>query len=174
MQDWRPILLFVRDHYALMFGILLLAVMGLAFLAFEAFRSLKNQKQLESLQEQVRRLERERSAAAIPVRSAVSDPVVLPERWVRSGFAATSPDGGCLVLVDKVHADQNLAILTVRVDGEVALKSTAIAAGEVVHVEGKKGTYGVELGRVQGIQALLAITLRSPLLRAVARPDPLR
>jgi hypothetical protein len=95
------------------------------------------------------------------VHTSTGDPVVLSSRWIRSGGAATTTDGGCLLLITKVLPALRSVELTLRVDGDAVLENHAIRTGERLEAAGKNGTYILQLYGVEGIQAHLSIALRS-------------
>lgn len=75
--------------------------------------------------------------------------------------AATTTDGGCLVMVDRVFPPQRRAVLTLRVDWYPALSGHSAVAGERLEVSGKYGTYILQIFGLEGILTQLAVWLRS-------------
>jgi hypothetical protein len=157
MRGWMHVLRVVHDNITLIFFALLVATFVVAWLVIEAIRSHRSRDEIFRLRRRLGQLEQERLAT----RSPSPDPVVLPNRWVRIGGAATTSDGGCLILVEKVSAAQRVAILSVRVDGLPVLKSEPVRVSEHFELPGKSGTYLVELYGTDGIQAQLGVSLRS-------------
>lgn len=157
MRGWMPILRVVHDNITLIVFGLAVATFAVAWLVFEAIRSHRSRDEIFRLRHRLGQLEQERLAT----KTISPDPVVLPNRWVRIGGAATTNDGGCLILVEKVSATQRKALLTVRVDGLSVLKSEALNVGDRFQLTGKSGTYLIELFGTDSIQAHLGVSLRS-------------
>jgi hypothetical protein len=157
MPDLTTSLRFVRDNITLLVFVVLLTVVGGAWVVFEAFRSHKNRAEVERLRRRLSEVTQERATP----RPAFTDPVVLSSRWVRSGAAATTTDGGCLLYVNKVSAASSFADLTIRIDGYAVLENHSIGVGERLEASGKFGTYILELSAVDGVQANVAIALRN-------------
>src|SRR5712692_4426473 len=156
MRDWLSILRFVRDNITLILFIVVAGIFGAAWIVFEAIRSHQSRDEVFSLKRRLGQLERER---AIGYRVS-TDPVVLSTRWVRTGGAATTSDGGCLIYIQKVSPAQSTAILTLRVDGYAVLKDHRIHVGERLEASGKSGTYILDVYAVEGIEASVGIALR--------------
>jgi hypothetical protein len=159
MLDWRHLFRLVHDNIAILFFGLVVAVFALAWLVIEAYRSHRSRDEIFKLRRRISTLERERVMATLAV--PTTDPMVLTARWVRMGSAATTTDGGCLVMVDRVFPQQRRVVLTLRVDGYPALSGHSAVAGERVEVNGKYGTYILQVFSVEGIQTQLAVWLRS-------------
>jgi hypothetical protein len=157
MRGWMHVLRVVHDNIGLIFFGLLVATFVVAWLVFEAIRSHRSRDEIFRLRRRLSQLELERHGP----KSISPDPVVLPNRWVHIGAAATTSDGGCLILVEKVSAAQRRAILSVRVDGLPVLRSGVVLVGDHLELPGKSGTYLVELYGTDGIQAYLGVSLRS-------------
>src|SRR5579864_4867992 len=119
MREWEQLLRFVRDNITLLVFLAVVAIMGAAWIVFEAMRSHKRRDEVFALRRRVSELERERAA----VHPSSGDPVVLSSRWIRSGAAATTSDGGCLLYIDKVLSAVRSAELTLRVDGYPVLEN---------------------------------------------------
>ncbi len=163
MADNAFFLRFVREYFGLiLFGIFAATLIG-AWIVFEAARTLMRRDDYEVLRRRVEELEREHAAllSPRPVLHATRDPLVLPPRWIVKGAAATTSDGGCLVLVDDVMPDAAHALITLRVDGLPVKRRHALNAGDVFELGGRLGTYTVQLVAVAGIRAQLAAWLRS-------------
>lgn len=159
MLDWRHIFRLVHDNIAILFFGLVVAIFALAWLVIEAYRSHRSRDEIFKLRRRISTLERERVMATLAV--PTTDPMVLTARWVRMGSAATTTDGGCLVMVERVFPAQRRVLLTLRVDGYPALSGHSAVAGERVEVNGKYGTYILQVFSVEGIQTQLAVWLRS-------------
>jgi hypothetical protein len=157
MRGWIQVLRLVHDNITLIFFGLVVAVFVVAWLVIEAIRSHQSRDEIFKLRRRLVQLEHERFAS----KTASLDPVVLPDRWVRIGSAATTNDGGCLILVEKVSATQRRALLSIRVDGLPVLKSESVRVGDRLELTGKSGTYLIELYATDGIQAHLGVSLRS-------------
>jgi hypothetical protein len=87
--------------------------------------------------------------------------VVLSRRWIRTGTAATTSDGGCLVFIEKVYSAIRSVELTIRVDGDAVLQNHAVHVGDRLETAGKYGTYILRLYAAEAVQANLAVALRS-------------
>jgi hypothetical protein len=157
MQGWHSVLRMVHDNITTIFFFLVIAVFVVAWLVIEAIRSHQSRDEIFKLRKRVTELEHDR---VIGPRVAV-DPIVLANRWVRAGFAATTNDGGCLILVDRVSAQQHNAVLTLRIDGLPAARGEVLGVGEALEARGKSGTYIVELIGTDPAQAQIGVSLRS-------------
>jgi len=157
MPDLTTSLRFVRDNITLLVFVVLLTSVGGAWIVFEALRSHKNREEVERLRKRLSEVTQERSTP----RPSFTDPVVLSSRWIRSGAAATTTDGGCLLYVNKVSASAGFADLTIRIDGYAVLENHSIGVGERLEAGGKFGTYILELSAVDGVQANVVVALRN-------------
>ena len=157
MREWESVLRFVRDNITFIVFLLTAAVFTTGWLLFEAFRSTSRREEVYRLQRRVRELETE---SWTPRAGA---PVVLASRWLKVGAAATSSDGGCLVLLDRISPANSEAAVTVRVDGFAVLQNHWLRAGQSVDVDGKFGTYTVTLHAIGTGQANVGAVLRKPL-----------
>ena len=148
---------FIQSHastiLALFVGLLALS----AWIVFEALRSHSTRRENFRLKRQLSALEYER----VTLGPDFSDPIVLSRRWIRSGSAATTTDGGCLVYIDKVSNAIRSADITVRVDGDAILQKHPIHVGDRLEASGKYGTYILRLYATEEMQANLAVALRS-------------
>jgi hypothetical protein len=158
MPDPIVILRFVRDNTTLLIFVVFVTIAGGAWIMLEAFRSHKNREEVHRLRSKLSELGQDR--ASIP-RPTFTDPVVLSSRWIRSGGAATTTDGGCLLYVNKVSATSRFADLTVRIDGYAVLENHSVGVGERLEANGKYGTYILELSAVEGVLANVAVALRN-------------
>src|SRR5947209_7786094 len=157
MRGWTTVLRMIHDNIEIIFFVLLVAVFGIAWLVIEAFRSHQSRDEIFKLRHRLAELERERFAG----KAMSADPVVMRDRWIRIGSAATTSDGGCLILVEKVGPAQHRVVLTIRVDGVPVIRSTAVEVGEQLELPGKSGIYLVELYAAADSQAQLRVSLRS-------------
>jgi hypothetical protein len=155
MHSWYAILRFVHDNITLIFFGLVVAVFVVAWLIVEAFRSHRSRDEIFRLRQRISELERQRLARVSP------EPVVLASRWIRAGTAATTSDGGLFVLVQNVSAAQRRATLSARVDGYQALSNHVVTVGDRAEVNGKLGTYLVEVYGAEGAQVHLGVSLRT-------------
>jgi hypothetical protein len=155
MRD--QVLRFVRDNITALVSLAVVAIMGAAWIVFEALRSHQRRDEVFALRRRVTELETERAST----HPSSGDPVVLSSRWIKSGGAAATSDGGCLLYIDRVSPAVRSAQLTVRVDGYPVLENHSIKSGERLEAAGKNGTYVLELYAVEGIQAHLAVALRN-------------
>jgi hypothetical protein len=156
---------FIRDNLPFLLFIFFLAVLLGGWVVFESARSLLKRDDVDKLQRRVFELEREQARFSnqnrAPVRRNTSDPQVLSTRWVSRGGAATTSDGGCLVLVDDVIGEEGKALLTIRIDGMPLRQRHPINVGESVELPGKSGYYTVEIGSISGMQTQISAWLRS-------------
>lgn len=148
----------VHDNITVLFFGLVVAVFGAGWLIVEAFRSHQNRDEIFQLRRRLRDLERERAAGRA---MSSLDPIVMQERWIRSGSASTTSDGGCLILVERVAPAQHSAVLSVRVDGYAARQNEALRVGDKLELPGKSGTYLVELYNTDVSQCQIGVALRS-------------
>ncbi len=160
MRTWTLLLRAVHDNIAIIFFALLLAVLGVGWLIIEAIRSHKSRDEVFRLKHRITELERERIAAR-PRSPEPLVPVVMPDRWVQTGGAATTIDGGCLILVDRIGPAEHTAQLTVRVDGYAVKRSEPLRVGESFELTGKSGIYLISLFGIDEVQARLGVGLRS-------------
>ena len=148
---------FVRDNSTLLVSLMVVAILGAAWIVFEAMRSHRRRDEVFTLRRRVNELETERAST----NPSFGDPMVLSSRWIRSGCTATTTDGGCLLYIDRVLPAVRSAELTIRVDGYAVLQNHSIRSGERLEANGKNGTYVLELYGVDGIQAHVAVALRN-------------
>ena len=163
MQDWQTIARTVRDYFPLILAGTVVVLLVLFWIIIEAFRTISSQSELGKLRRKVDELEAERAyaykAPSITM-DAMPQDVVLAPRWVRRGAAATTSDGGCLLIVDAVAPGRRTATLSVRLDGWPGTRQE-IRAGQPVELTGNLGTYTLELEGVSAQEACVGVTLRS-------------
>ena len=163
MQDWHTFARAARDYFPLiLFGLLALVLLA-AWVVFESFRSATSQGELRRLRRKVDELEAERAYSYRPSPSTMEDApqeMVLTPRWVRRGAAATTSDGGCLLIVDAIAPGRRAASISVRVDGWPGVRHD-VRVGHPFEVSGNLGTYTVELEGVNTLEACVGVTLRS-------------
>lgn len=157
MTGSDQLLRFIQNNITLLVSLAVLFLMASAWIMFEALRSHRSQKEVFRLRRKISMLEAER----VNLVPEFSDPLVLARRWIHSGAAATTSDGGCLVYVDRISSGIRTADVTIRVDGEAALQKEPIHVGDHREVPGKFGTYIIKLYATEGAQASFAIALRS-------------
>jgi hypothetical protein len=164
MQDWLAFARAARDYFPFIFFGMLLLVLLAAWIVFESIRSASTrQGELHRLRRKVDELEAQRaySYRASPATPAhAPQDVVLTPRWVRRGTAATTSDGGCLLIVDAVTPGRGAASITVRLDGWPGVCHD-VHIGSPLELSGNLGTYTLELEGVNTVDARVAITLRS-------------
>lgn len=148
---------FVRDNSTLLVSLMIVAILGAAWIVFEALRSHRRRDELFALRRRVSELENERAST----NPSFGDPLVLSSRWIRSGGTATTSDGGCLLYIGRALPAVRSAELTLRVDGYAVLQNHALKSGDRFEATGKNGTYVLELQGVEGLQAQVAIALRN-------------
>lgn len=156
-MDTIAILRFLRDNSALLLFLVAAVALGGAWVIAEVLRANHRRDEVMRLRQRLIDLKQEQAAAA----GAFSDPVVLASRWLRTGNAATTSDGGCLIYIDRVLATTSSASLTMRVDGEAVHLNHTLQVGSQLEADGKNGTYILKLYAVDSIQANVAIALRS-------------
>ena len=157
MRNGVGILYVLRDNMALVaLGVVVLMLL-VAWLVFEALRGHGRGNEVSRLRSRLYQLERGQAVNA----SFGGGPAVLPNRWISVGGAATTSDGGCLVLVEAASPLQRTAMMTVRVDGLPSRRNQSLVVGQKVEVEGKSGTYFVELHAVGQNLVRIGISLRN-------------
>jgi hypothetical protein len=163
MQDWLAFARAARDYFPLiLFGMLVLVLLA-AWVVFESFRSAASQGELRRLRRKVDELEAERTYSYRPSQAMTADvaqEVVLTPRWVGRGAAATTSDGGCLLIVDAVAPGRRAASITVRVDGWPGVRHD-VRIGDPCEVSGNLGTYTLALEGVNSSSACVGVTLKS-------------
>lgn len=155
---------FIREYLPILIFLFGVAIVAGGWVVFESARSLLKRDEVEKLRRRVDELEREQIQFRAPVpppRKSPKEPMVLATRWVRKGGAATSSDGGCLVLVDDLFPNDSRALITVRIDGAPVRQRYEMEAGESLELEGKSGFYTVELGAISTNEAQISGWLRS-------------
>lgn len=155
LQD--HIVRFIQNNITVLVALFVIFLMVSAWIVFEALRSHRSRKEVFRLRRKISLLEAQR-ATLVP---DFNDPVVLSRRWVRTGTAATTSDGGCLVYIEKVYPAIRSIELTIRVDGDAVLQNHSVHVGDRLETNGKYGTYILRLYAAEAIQANLAIALRS-------------
>ncbi len=163
MTDSGSLLHFFREYFGLILFAIFTATLVGAWIVFESVRVLRRREDYEILRRRVEQLEREQAAlrSPAPTLHPTRDPMVLSPRWISKGHAATTADGGCLMLIDDVLPAASQALLTLRVDGMPVMLRHPAQMGEVLELVGRSGTYTVQLVSLSGIQAQLAAWLRS-------------
>jgi len=163
MHDWQSLARAARDYFPLLlFGLLAFVLAGF-WVVLEAIRGLAKQNELGRLRRKVEELQAERAyayKAPAHVMCAMPQNVVLTPRWVSRGAAATTSDGGCLLIVDAVAPGRRSATLSVRLDGWPGTRQE-IRAGHPVELTGNLGTYRLEVDAVSGTEARIGVTLRN-------------
>ncbi len=162
MYDLHSFARLVRDNLPLLLLVMFAVVMLVAWLTFEALRGASSRDELKRLRRKVDELEAARAYAytSRPSVEAIPRETVLPARWVRKGGAATTSDGGCLVIVADVQPVRRSAALTIRIDGQPGERHE-IRTGTRLELGGNLGSYTVELENVRQSEALLGISLRN-------------
>ncbi len=148
---------FIQNNITLLVALAIVFIMASAWIVFEALRSQRSRKEVFHLRRKIGMLETER----ITLVPDFNDPVVLSRRWIRTGAAATTSDGGCLVFIEKVYPAIRSVEFTVRVDGDAVLQNHSVHVGDRLETAGKYGTYILRLYAAEAVQANLAIALRS-------------
>jgi hypothetical protein len=148
---------FIQNNITLLLALFIILLMASAWIVFEALRSHRSRQEVFRLRRKISALEAERGTL-VP---DFNDPLVLSRRWIRTGAAATTSDGGCLVYIEKISPAIRSVDLTVRVDGDAVLQNHAVHVGDRLEAPGKYGTYILRLYAAEAVQANLAIALRS-------------
>jgi hypothetical protein len=156
MSGAYQILRWVHDNIVLIYLSMIIAIFGVAWLAFEAIRSHNSRDQIFRLRQRLYQLERDHQSSA----SLEGGSTVLTSRWVNVGSAATTSDGGCLILLQAASPFQKRAMMSVRIDGLSAINNQTVMVGERLEVDGKSGIYSIELHGTEPKQARLAVALR--------------
>jgi hypothetical protein len=163
MGEWIGFARAARDYFPLILFGLLAVVLLVAWLLFEAFRRNAGKDEVRGLRRKVDRLEAARAYSYRASSTAAPDvphELVLSPRWVSRGTAATTSDGGCLLIVDAVIPGRRTASITVRLDGWPGERHD-VRMGHPLELTGKLGTYTLEVENVGAIEALVGVTLRS-------------
>lgn len=163
MLPWDKILRVMADNLAFVVSLAAALAFSAGWLVIEGVRGRRSRSEVHRLRRRIDELERERFPEP---RSA---PAVLSPRALRPGSAATTSDGGCLVLLEKISPALK-AEFTVRVDGDAVLQHHAVAAGEQIQVSGKCGEYVVTIHGVDRTQAQVGIVLRPGDVQARSAP----
>jgi hypothetical protein len=146
---------FVNANATLLVALMVLSILGITGIAIQTILAHRKRDQTIRRSQRVSKIQ---SDPILPI-PQTSGPLVLPNRWLRSGEAATTSDGGCFLYIDRVTAAIESAALTVRVDGEPVHLNYALRVGEQLEASGKYGTYTLKLYAVNGTQAQVAIAL---------------
>jgi len=164
MQDWLAFARAARDYFPFILLGLLALVLLVAWVVFEAFRAASSSRgEVTRLRRKLDQLEAERAYSYRAAPAMAGDgphELVLTPRWVSRGAAATTSDGGCLLIVDAVAPGRRTATLTVRVDGWPGERHD-VRAGHPCEITGNLGTYTVEIDGVNSMAARVGVTLRS-------------
>lgn len=163
MNENVSLLRFVRDNLPILMFVFLALIVAGAWVIFESARNLLRRDELDRLRRRVDELERDQSLRRNPAPALhiTRDPMVLPTRWVAPGNAATTSDGGCLLLVDEIPAAALAAVVTVRIDGVAARLRQPLAPGQLIELHGRLGTYTVQAGAIAPQRVQLSAWLRS-------------
>lgn len=156
MRGWIALQYWARDNVILIAFLFIAALFGLAWLIIEALRSHQSRDEIFRLRQRLYELERSRGFTTLD-----SGSIVLQSRWIRVGGAATTSDGGCFLLVEAASPIQKKVSMTVRVDGLPAKRNATMAVGQRMEIEGKSGTYSIELHGTEPQQARLNVWLRT-------------
>lgn len=157
MRTWYSAIHWIHDNILLIFFLVVCAMFLAAWLILEAFRSHRSRDEIFRLRQRLYTIEREQSF----VRPNDSGPMVLSSRWIGVGAAATTSDGGCLILLEASSPFQKRASLTVRIDGLPSKRNEAMLVGQRIEVDGRSGTYSIELHATDQNQARFAVFLRT-------------
>src|SRR5579883_1286393 len=141
MSGSLQFLRWVHDNITLIFFGAIVAIFVVAWLAFEAIRSHRSRDEIFRLRQRLYQLERDQQFS----RSMDAGPIVLSSRWVTVGSAATTSDGGCLIILEAASPFQKRAMMSVRVDGLPAMRNQTLSVGQRLEVGGKSGIYSIEL-----------------------------
>ncbi|MBV8818457.1 MAG: hypothetical protein JO022_08890 [Acidobacteriaceae bacterium] len=161
MRAWYIVLHYVHDHiiYILIAGAVVVVL--LLWLTLEGLRNTASKDEIFRLRQRLYQLERERNFA-----NMISGPVVMATRWLQVGTAATTTDGGCLLLLEATSPVQKRIRVTVRVDGLPVKRNASMMVGQRLRVNGKSGIYSIEPFGAEKDQARIAVSLLSHHLAA--------
>jgi len=154
----------IHDSITLIVIILVACGLLAGWLIFHTLRAAETRGEMVRLRRKLADLELQRAHAystRAEAREVFLDPVVLTPRWVNKGSAATTSDGGCLVIVDDVAHQALTAILTLRVDGIAIHIRHKVRVGHALHAEGSMGTYTVQISAVEPLRTMVAVSLRN-------------
>lgn len=157
MRGWISVLHWVHDNIILIFFVVTCGMFLAAWLILEAFRSHRGRDEVFRLRQRLYQIEREQGF----VRPTDTGPVVLASRWIGVGAAATTSDGGCLILIEGASPFQKKAVMTIRIDGLPYKRNEAMLVGQRLEAGGKSGTYCIVLHATDQNQARLAVSLRT-------------
>ena len=165
MQDWYHVALRFHDSLPLIVLNLIACGVLVGWLVFQTLRSAETRGEMARLRRKLADLEVERayaySGAAASAGTGLVDPVVLSPRWVRKGSAATTSDGGCLVIVDDLAPQARTAVLTLRVDGTAIHVRHKVRTGHSLQAEGSMGMYTVQVSAVEQLRTIVGVSLRN-------------
>ena len=163
MKDWIGFARAARDYFPfVLFGMVVVVLLA-AWLLFEAWRRTANQTETHRLRRKGDRLE---TARAYSYRASPTAPqdapheTVLSRRWIGRGAAATTSDGGCLLIVDAVIPGRRSASINVRLDGWPGARHD-VKVGHPLEVTGNLGTYTLDVEGVTTTDALVSVTLKN-------------
>lgn len=157
MRTWLPLVRFVHDHQLFVALFCGAGVIVVLWILVELFRKDEDRESILRLRQRLYEIERDRSAPSV----GNADTLLLTPRWIRSGAAATTSDGGCLIYIERVLANQSRALLTVRVDGYAVKQGHLMRTDQSLEVEGKAGIYVVRMPAVDGINAYISVAWRN-------------
>lgn len=164
MQGWHTVAEGIHDNFTLIVLILLACGVLTGWLVFQTMRTAEARGEMRRLRRKLADIELERAQAYTSRSSSdevLIDPIVLTPRWITKGAAATSSDGGCLVIVDDVVPQARTALLTVRVDGNAIHLRQKVHSGHAVRAEGNMGTYTVQVTAVEPLRSMVVVSLRN-------------
>lgn len=162
MRGWISLQYWVRDNVILIAFLFIAVLFGLAWLVLEALRSHGSRDEIFRLRQRLYELERARGYTSLDFGS-----LVLQSRWIKVGGAATTSDGGCFLLLEAASPVQKKVSITVRVDGLPAKRNAMMSVGQRMEIEGKSGTYSIELHATEPQQGRINVYLRTRHIEAV-------
>ena len=163
MLPWDKILRVMAENLTFVLLLSTALVFSACWLVMEAMRGRRSREEIYRLRRRVHELEQGRSA---PSRTPAA---VLSPRPLRCGAAATTSDGGCLVLLERISPALT-AEFTIRVDGYAVLQHHPLPSGEPIQVSGKFGDYIITVHAIDRTQAQVGVVLQQRDLQARSAP----
>lgn len=157
MRGWISLQYWVRDNVVLIALLFIAVLFGLAWLIIEALRSHASRDEVFRLRQRLYELERAKGYSP----GLDFGSLVLHSHWIKVGGAATTSDGGCFLLLEAVSPVQKKVSITVRVDGLPVKRNAMMSVGQRLEIEGKSGTYSIELHATEPQQARVNVYLRT-------------
>lgn len=163
MLPWDKILRVMAENLAFVVSLAAALVFSACWLVMEAMRGRRSRDEIYRLRRRIHELEQGRPA---PSRAPAA---VLSPRSLRPGAAATTSDGGCLVLLERILPALT-AEFTIRVDGYAVLQHHPVSNGAQIQVSGKCGDYIISVHALDRSQAQVGVVLQQGNAQARSAP----